>query len=66
MDWSSGHFPGRLVMAMKNYETVYTAWDKDKLIGLICAMEDIGTMYLYNIDTLHNIFLTVHGTSTVL
>ena len=27
-------------MAMKNYETVYTAWDKDKLIGLICAMDD--------------------------
>ena len=25
---------------------------------------DIGTMYLYNIDTLHNIFLTVHGTDT--
>ena len=26
---------------------------------------DIGTVFLYNIDTLHNIFLTVHGTSTL-
>ena len=26
--------------------------------------QDIGTVFLYNIDTLHNIFLTVHGTST--
>ena len=26
--------------------------------------ENIGTVFLYNIDTLHNIFLTVHGTST--
>ena len=35
-----------LVMTMKNYETVYTAWDKDKLIGLICAMDD-GNMNAY-------------------
>ena len=46
VDWSSGHFPDRLVMAMKNYETVYTAWDKDKLIGLISAMDD-GNMNAY-------------------
>ena len=26
--------------------------------------EDVGTVYLYKIDTLYNIFLTVHGTST--
>ena len=26
--------------------------------------KNIGTVYLYNIDTLHNIILTVHGTST--
>ena len=27
-------------------------------------MTNIGTVYLYNIDTLHNVFLTVHGTFT--
>ena len=46
VDWSSGHFPDRLAMAMKNYETVYTAWDEDKLIGLISAMDD-GNMNAY-------------------
>lgn len=25
IEWSSGHFPGKLVTAMKNFKTVYTA-----------------------------------------
>lgn len=25
VEWSSGHFPNKLVVAMKNYETVYSA-----------------------------------------
>lgn len=33
---------------MKNFKTVYTAWDNDKLIGLICAMDDgIMTAYIH-------------------
>lgn len=44
--WSSGHYPKKLVIAMKNFETVYTAWDEDKLVGLICAMDD-GVMTAY-------------------
>ena len=36
----SGHFPDKLVVAMKNYETVLSAWDNDVPIGLICAMDD--------------------------
>lgn len=48
VEWSSGHYPDKLVTAMKNYETVYTAWDNDKLIGLICAMDDgIMTAYVH-------------------
>ena len=31
---------------MKNYETVFSAWDGDKLIGMICAMDD-GSMNAY-------------------
>lgn len=46
VDWSSGHYPEKLVIAMENFETVYTAWDKDKLVGLICAMDD-GVMTAY-------------------
>ncbi len=48
VEWSSGHFPDKLVVAMKNFKTVYTAWDGDKLIGLICAMDDgIMTAYIH-------------------
>lgn len=46
--WSSGHYPDKLVAAMKNFKTVYTAWDNEKLIGLICAMDDgIMTAYIH-------------------
>ena len=40
VNWSSGHFPDKLVVAMKNFNTVYSAWDGDKLVGMICAMDD--------------------------
>ena len=40
VDWSSGHFPDKLVVAMRNYKAVYSAWDGDKLVGLIAAMDD--------------------------
>ena len=46
VEWSSGHYPEKLVMAMKNFNTVYSAWDGNKLIGLICAMDD-GIMNAY-------------------
>lgn len=46
VDWSSGHYPEKLVVAMKNYKTVYSAWDKDKLVGMICVMDD-GVMNAY-------------------
>ncbi|MBR6102168.1 MAG: GNAT family N-acetyltransferase [Ruminococcus sp.] len=46
VEWSSGHFPERLAAAMKNYETVFSAWDGDKVVGMICAMDD-GTMNAY-------------------
>lgn len=46
VEWSSGHFPDKLVVAMKNFKTVYSAYDGDKLIGMICAMDD-GIMNAY-------------------
>ena len=46
VEWSSGHFPDKLVVAMKNFKTVYSAWDGDKLVGMICAMDD-GIMNAY-------------------
>lgn len=48
VEWSSGHYPEKLVVAMKNFETVYSAWDGNKLIGMICAMDDgIMTAYVH-------------------
>lgn len=46
VEWSSGHFPDKLAAAMLNYETVFSAWDNDKLVGMICAMDD-GVMNAY-------------------
>ena len=46
VEWSSGHFPDKLVVAMRNFKTVYSAWDGDKLVGMICAMDD-GVMNAY-------------------
>lgn len=48
VEWSSGHYPEKLVVAMKNYETVYSAWDEERLVGLICVMDDgIMTAYIH-------------------
>jgi ribosomal protein S18 acetylase RimI-like enzyme len=48
VNWSSGHFPDKLVLAMRNYKAVYSAWDGDKLVGLIAAMDDgIMTAYIH-------------------
>ena len=48
VEWSSGHYPEKLVVAMQNFKTVYSAWDGDKLIGMICAMDDgIMTAYVH-------------------
>ena len=46
VEWSSGHFPDKLVVAMQYFSTVYSAWDGNKLIGMICAMDD-GIMNAY-------------------
>lgn len=46
VSWSSGHFPEKLFAAMKNYETVISAWDGGRLAGLAAAMDD-GVMTAY-------------------
>ena len=46
VQWASGLYPERLAAAMKNFETVYSAWDKDRLVGLVCALDD-GVMTAY-------------------
>jgi hypothetical protein len=29
LEWSSGHFPDKLQIAMRNFETVISAWGAD-------------------------------------
>lgn len=40
VEWSSGHYPEKLVTAMRGFSTVFSAWDGDLLVGMICAMDD--------------------------
>ena len=44
--WSSGHFPDKLVLAMRGFRTVFSAWDGEDLVGMICVMDD-GVMNAY-------------------
>ncbi len=46
VEWDSGNFPEKLKMAIKNSHRVYTAYDGDKLVGLINALSD-GVMTVY-------------------
>ena len=40
VDWSSGKFPQRLTKAIKNSDSVFSAWDGDRLVGLINVLSD--------------------------
>jgi len=46
VEWSSGHYPGKLVAAMQNSGSVFSAWDGEKLIGLVNVLDD-GVMTAY-------------------
>jgi GNAT superfamily N-acetyltransferase len=46
--WSSGHYPEKLVIAMKNSSLVFTAWNNENLIGLVNILDDgIMTAYVH-------------------
>jgi len=48
VDWSSGNYPDKLVTAMKNSSTVFSAWDGETLVGLINVLDDgIMTAYVH-------------------
>jgi ribosomal protein S18 acetylase RimI-like enzyme len=48
VNWSSGNYPDKLVVAMRNSSSVFTAWDNDKLVGLINVLDDgIMTAYVH-------------------
>ncbi|NMC56404.1 MAG: GNAT family N-acetyltransferase [Eubacteriaceae bacterium] len=46
--WASGSFPDKLCIAMKNSDTVFTAWHEDRLVGLVNALDDgVMTSYIH-------------------
>lgn len=38
--WESGRYPEKLARAMKNSTRVISAWDGEKLVGLVRALDD--------------------------
>ena len=40
VNWESGRYPERIVRAMRNSTHVVSAWDKDRLVGLVRALDD--------------------------
>lgn len=46
VNWESGRYPEKLQAAMRNYGSVFSAWDGDRLVGLVSVMDD-GNMNSY-------------------
>lgn len=38
--WDSGKYPEKLVRALHNSSHVVSAWDNDRLVGLVRALDD--------------------------
>ncbi len=44
--WDSAKYPDKLCTAIKNSDAVYSAWDGDRLVGLINSLSD-GVLNVY-------------------
>ena len=40
VNWESGKYPDKLKRAFQNSSHVVSAWDKDRLVGLVRALDD--------------------------
>ena len=48
VNWSSGNYPDKLVIAMRNSGSVFSAYDDKKLVGLANVLDDgIMTAYIH-------------------
>lgn len=48
VNWDSGNYPDKLKIAMENSSSVHSAWDGDKLVGLInCLSDGVMTAYIH-------------------
>ncbi|MGF7117157.1 GNAT family N-acetyltransferase [Methanobacterium oryzae] len=46
VEWDSGNYPDKLKKAISNSHRVYSAWNNEKLVGLINSLSD-GVMTVY-------------------
>ncbi|MDF7665623.1 GNAT family N-acetyltransferase [Bifidobacterium sp. ESL0745] len=44
VDWVSGKYPERLYKALMGSSTVFSAWDGDRLVGLVRVLDDTSMM----------------------
>lgn len=44
VNWESGNYPDRLVQAMENSTQVISAWDGERLVGLVRGLSDGATI----------------------
>ncbi len=44
VNWDSGKYPEKLVRALHNSTHVISAWDNDRLVGLVRALDDVETV----------------------
>lgn len=63
--WVSGTFPHRLHKALMGSSTVFTAWDGDRLVGLVRVLDD-GEMTAYMHYVLVDPAYHGHGIASVL
>ncbi|HEY3366727.1 MAG TPA: GNAT family N-acetyltransferase [Symbiobacteriaceae bacterium] len=48
VNWSSGKYPDKLQIALRNSDAVVSAWDGDTLVGLMnCLSDGIMTAYFH-------------------
>ena len=48
VDWESGKYPEKLKQSMIGYDSVFSAWIDNELVGLACVMDDgIMTAYMH-------------------
>ena len=53
--WKVGDKPDKLIEALKNSETLITAWHEDRLVGLVNAFSDATTVvYVHYVLTHHD------------
>lgn len=53
VNWISGQYPDKLYQALMHSSTVLTAWDGDKLIGLVRVLDDTAMLAVLHYVLIH-------------